>query len=154
MGRDKYLSFILTAPVQDLTGCSDSASVDRLSKFSSTPNTSTHTTPESSPTKRRRVDEPGSSTSQGPQPLTSGVKQKSKGKDLSLLMMGASKSGYSLPKDLLYFGDGTNKENCQEEDWEETAYTTRYETTSQNFVSSSGKEQCTESYQCWQEECR
>ena len=73
----------------DQTGCSDSGSVI-CSEFSSTPNTSVCSTPQASPTRKRRVVP----TPVGP--------TKSKGKDLSLLM--ASQPGLkALPKDSLYF---------------------------------------------------
>ena len=76
--------------------------VENCSEFSSTPNTSTHTTPESSPTKKRRVEEPQPSTSEEAQPSTSSSHKKSKGKDLSLLM--ATQLGKCMvPKDSLYF---------------------------------------------------
>ena len=95
-------SLCFVAPVEDQTGCSDCDLVENCSEFSSTPNTSTHTTPESSPTKRRRVEEPQPSTSEGPQPSTSSSRKKSKRKDLSLLM--ATQSGKCMvPKDSLYF---------------------------------------------------
>ena len=72
----------------DQTGCSDLDSV--CSEFSSTPNTSVQSTPEPTPTRKRKVEEP----SRG---LT-----KTKGKDLSLLL--ATKPGkLALPKDFLYF---------------------------------------------------
>ena len=90
------------APVEDQTGCSDCDLVENCSEFSSTPNTSTHTTPESSPIKKRRVEEPQPSASQGEQPSTSSGHKKSKGKDLSLLM--ATQMGKCMvPKDSLYF---------------------------------------------------
>ena len=90
------------APVVDQTGCSDCDLVENCSEFSSTPNTSTHTTPESSPIKKRRVEEPRPSTSKGAQPSTSSGHKKSKGKDLPLLM--ANQSGKCMvPKDSLYF---------------------------------------------------
>ena len=47
------LSYIFVAPVMDQTGCSDCDLVENCSEFSSTPNTSTHTTPEPSPIKKR-----------------------------------------------------------------------------------------------------
>ena len=72
----------------DQTGCSDLDSV--CSEFSSTLDTSVQSTPEPSPTKKRRVEEP----SRGP--------TKTKGKDLSLLL--ATKPGkLALPKYSLYF---------------------------------------------------
>ena len=76
--------------------------VENCSEFSSTPNTSTHTTPEPSPLKKRRVEESQLSTSEGAQPSTSSSHKKSKGKDLSLLL--ATQSGKCMvPKDSLYF---------------------------------------------------
>ena len=77
----------------DNTGCSDVESVV-CSEFSSTPDTSTESTPESSPTKKRKVDEPKPTTSKG----STGTK----GKDLTLLMKGRTKN-YALPKESLYF---------------------------------------------------
>ena len=92
--KTSCLLLCFVAPVEDQTGCSDCDLVENCSEFSSTPDTSTHTTPEPSPTKRRRVEEP--------QPSTSSGCKKSKGKDLSLLM--ATQSGKCMvPKDLLYF---------------------------------------------------
>ena len=92
--KTSCLLLCFVAPVEDQTGCTDCDLVENCSEFSSTPNTSTHTTPEPSLTKRRRVEEP--------QPSTSSGRKKSKGKDLSLLM--ATQSGKCLvPKDLLYF---------------------------------------------------
>ena len=71
----------------DQTGCSNLDFV--CSEFSSTPNTSVQSTPEPTPTKKRK-EEP----SRGP--------TKTKGKDLSLLL--AAKHGkLALPKDSLYF---------------------------------------------------
>ena len=73
----------------DQTGCSNSGSVI-CSEFSSTPNTSVCSTPQSSPAKKRRVE-----------PIPVGP-AKIKGKDLSLLM--ASQPGpKALPKNSLYF---------------------------------------------------
>ena len=60
-------------------------------------------TPESSPTKKRRVEEPCLSASPEPQPSTSKSVQKSRGKDLSLLMTAQEKGNYPLLKDSLYF---------------------------------------------------
>ena len=71
----------------DQTGCSDSDFV--CSEFSSTPNTSVQSTPEPTPTKKRK-EEP----SRGP--------TKTKGKDLSLLLA-AKRGKLALPKDSLYF---------------------------------------------------
>ena len=87
------LSYIFVAPVMDQTGCSDCDLVENCSEFSSTPNTSTHTTPEPSPIKKRRVEEP--------QPLSS------KGKDLSLLMAGQT-GKCMVPKDSWYFRERNN----------------------------------------------
>ena len=75
----------------DHTGCSDLDSI--CSEFSSTPNTSVHSTPTISPER-----EP----SGGPLPSTSGASSKPKGKDLSLLLATKPK-GAMLPKDSLYF---------------------------------------------------
>ena len=52
------LFYIFVAPVMDQTGCSDCDLVENCSEFSSTPNTSTHTTPKPSPIKKNRVEEP------------------------------------------------------------------------------------------------
>ena len=71
----------------DQTGCSDLDFV--CSEFSSTPNTSVQSTPEPTPTKKRK-EEP----SRGP--------TKTKGKDLSLLLA-AKRGKLTLPKDSLYF---------------------------------------------------
>ena len=90
----------------DQTGCLDCDLVENCSEFSSTPNTSTHTTPEPSPIKKRRVEEPQPLTSEGTQPSISGQK-KSKGKDLSLLMAGQT-GKYMVPKDSLYFREQNN----------------------------------------------
>ena len=108
LGRmnDSCLILYFVAPVVDQTGCSDCDSVENCLEFSSTPNTSTHTTPEPSPIKKRKVEEPQPPTSEGTQPLISGQK-KSKGKDLSLLM--ASQTGKCMvPKDSLYFREQNN----------------------------------------------
>ena len=100
--NDSCLVLCFVAPVEDQTGCSDCDLVENCSEFSSTPNTSTHTTPGSSPIKKRRVEEPQPSTSKGTQPSTSSSHKKSKGKDLSLLM--ANQSGKCMvPKHSLYF---------------------------------------------------
>ena len=95
------LSYIFVAPVMDQTGCSDCDLVENCSEFISTPNTSTHTTPEPSPIKKRRVDKPHPLSLEGTQPSISGQK-KSKGKDLSLLMAGQT-GKCMVPKDSLYF---------------------------------------------------
>ena len=100
------LSYIFVAPVMDQTGCSDCDLVENCSEFSSTPNTSTHTTPEPSPIKKRRVEEPQPLSSEGAQPSISGQK-KSKGKDLSLLMAGQT-GKCMVPKDSLYFREWNN----------------------------------------------
>ena len=91
------MPYTFAAPVEDQTGCSDFDSVEDCSEFSSTPNTSTHTTLELSPIKKRRIE-----GSKGAQPSTSNGQRKPKGKDLTLLM--ANKSGKCMmPKDSLYF---------------------------------------------------
>ena len=95
------LSYIFVAPVMDQTGCLDCNLVENCLEFSSTPNTSTHTTPEPSPIEKRRVDKPHPLSSEGTQPSISGQK-KSKGKDLSLLMAGQT-GKCMVPKDSLYF---------------------------------------------------
>ena len=69
------ISFFFLAPVMDQTGCSDCDLVENCSEFSSTPNTSTHTTPEPSPTKKRRVEKPQPLSSKGTQPSSSGQKR-------------------------------------------------------------------------------
>ena len=80
--------------MEDRTGCSDCDLVENCSEFSSTPNTSVRTTPESSPIKKRRVEEPVTPRSSDP--------KRPRGKDLSLLM--ATQGGNcSMPKDSLYF---------------------------------------------------
>ena len=89
------------APVEDQTGCSDCDLVENCSEFSSTPDTSTHTTPEPSPIKKRRVEEPQPLSLEGAQPSISDQK-KSKGKDLSLLMTGQA-GKCMVPQDSLYF---------------------------------------------------
>ena len=99
------ISFI--APTEDLTGCSDSNSVERLSEFSSSPRSSVHTTPENSPTKQMKYVDNGAvpSTSGTPPPTKSNIQ--SKGKDLTLLMKGNDKSIYRTPRDSLYFSEMT-----------------------------------------------
>ena len=74
LGRmnNSCLTYIFVAPVMDQTGCSDCDLVENCSEFSSTPNTSTHTTPKLSPIKKRRVEEPRPLTSEGTQPSISG----------------------------------------------------------------------------------
>ena len=100
--NDSCLVLCFVAPVEDQTGCLDCDLVENCSEFSSTPNTSTHTTPESSPIKKRRMEEPQPSTSKGAQPSTSSGHKKSKGKDLSLLMA-TQLEKCMVPKDPLYF---------------------------------------------------
>ena len=95
------LSYIFVAPVMEETGCSDCDLVENCSEFSSTPNTSTHTTPKPSPIKKRRVEKPQPLSSEGKQPSIGGQK-KSKGKDLSLLMAGQT-GKCMVPKNSLYF---------------------------------------------------
>ena len=90
----------------DQTGCSDCDLVENCSELSSTPNTSTHTTPEPSPIKKRRVEKPQPFSLEGTQPSISGQK-KSKGKDLSLLMAGQT-GKCMVPKDSLYFRERNN----------------------------------------------
>ena len=75
----------------DQTGCSDLDSV--CSEFSSTPNTSVHSTPETSPQGKG---------GENPQLVTSGASSRPKGKDLSLLLAMKPKNVTS-PKDSLYF---------------------------------------------------
>ena len=108
LGRmnNSCLTYIFVAPVMDQTGCSDCDLVENCSEFSSTPNTSTHTTPKPSPIKKRRVEVPQPLTSEGTQPSISGQK-KSKGKDLSLLMAGQT-GKCMVPKDSLYFRERNN----------------------------------------------
>ena len=100
------LSYIFVAPVMDQTGCSDCDLVENCLEFSSAPNTSIHTTPEPSPLKKRRVEEPQPLSLEGTQPSISGQK-KSKGKDLSLLMAGQN-GKCMAPKDSLYFREQNN----------------------------------------------
>ena len=103
--KTSCLLLCFIAPIEDQTGCSNCDLVENCSEFSSTPNTSTHTTLETSPAKSRRVEEPQPSTSEGAQPSTSSGHKKLKGKDLSLLM--ATHSGKCMvPKDSLYFREG------------------------------------------------
>ena len=78
--NDSSPVFCFVAPVEGQTGCSDCDLVENCSEFSSTPNTSTHTTPESSPIKKRRVVESQPSTMKGAQRSTSSGHKKSKGK--------------------------------------------------------------------------
>ena len=96
-----FISF--TAPTEDLKGCSDSNSVERLSEFSSTPQTSVHTTPGSSPIQPMEV------TMNVALPSTSGEpsvkKLESKRKDLTLLMDSVDKGKYCTPQDSLYFSE-------------------------------------------------
>ena len=71
------------------------------SEFSSTPNTSVGSTPESSPNKGRVVEDDAiPSTSSAPTPKG---RIQPKGKDLSLLMKNADKEHYCTPRDSLYF---------------------------------------------------
>ena len=100
------LSYIFVAPVMDQTGCSDCDLVENCLEFSSTPNTSTHTMPEPSPLKKRRVEELQPLSLEGTQPSIRGQK-KSKGKDLSLLMAGQT-GKCMVPKDSLYFREWNN----------------------------------------------
>ena len=46
--KTSCLLLCFVAPVEDQTGCLDCDLVENCSEFSSTPNTSTHTTPEAS----------------------------------------------------------------------------------------------------------
>ena len=80
------LPFILPAPVQDLTCCSDSNSVERLSEFSSTPQTSVHTTPQDSPIRQVEFVDDGAIPSTSGESSVKKRKIQSKGKDLTLLM--------------------------------------------------------------------
>ena len=89
-----------TAPVQDNTGCSDSGSI-MCSEFSSTPNTSVGSTPESSPLKEKVVED-DAIPSTAPTSATKG-KVQPKGKDLSLLMKTVGKGKYCTPGESLYF---------------------------------------------------
>ena len=91
------------APTEDLTGCSDSNSVERLSEFSSTPQTSVHMTPESSPTRQETLATDGAVPSTSGEPPVKKPKLQSKGKDLTLLMEG--KGTYHTPRDSLYFSE-------------------------------------------------
>ena len=80
-------SFEYSSPCNGSDSCRDSDFV--CSEFSSTPNTSVQSTPEPTPTKKRK-EEP----SRGP--------TKTKGKDLSLLLAAECRK-LALPKDSLYF---------------------------------------------------
>ena len=105
-GSSDILRFIsFAAPNEDLTGCSDSNSVERLSEFSSTPQTSVHTTPESSPTKQAKLANDGAIPSTSGEPPVKKPKLQSKGKDLTLLMESKSKGTYHTPRDSLYFSE-------------------------------------------------
>ena len=146
LGRmnDSCLILYFVAPVVDQTGCSDCDLVENCSEFSSTPNTSTHTTPEPSPIKKRRVEEPQPSASEGTQPLISGQK-KSKEKDLSLLM--ASQTGKCMvPKDSLYFREQNNmartKKTAHKKYWETCTKQVGYKPSSKDFVSGTSQEKC------------
>ena len=97
----------------DQTGCSDGIASDLssvISEFSSTPNTSVCSTPESSPINKRSVvvDEavPSTSTAPIPPPRNHG---QIRGKDLSLLMKSIGRSAYSTPRDSLYFRENMVK---------------------------------------------
>ena len=79
----------------DQTGCSDLDSIG--SEFSSTQNTSVHSTPGTSP-----EPSPQRKPNKEPLPSTSGASSKPKGKDLFLLLAIKPK-GATLPKDSLYF---------------------------------------------------
>ena len=90
----------------DQTGCSDGVASDLssvISEFSSTPNTSVCSTPESSPINQRNVvvDDAIPSTSTAPVPTPKGGQ--SRGKDLSLLMEAHGRDKYYTPRDSLYF---------------------------------------------------
>ena len=90
----------------DQTGCSDGVASDLssvISEFSSTPNTSVCSTPESSPINQRNVvaDDAIPSTSTAPVPAPKGGQ--SRGKDLSLLMKAHGRDKYYTPRDSLYF---------------------------------------------------
>ena len=98
-----YVIILFTAPTEDLTGCSDSNSVERLSEFSSTPQTSVHTTPESSPARQETLATDGAIPSTSGEPPVKKPKLQSKGKDLTLLMEG--KGTYRTPQDSLYFSE-------------------------------------------------
>ena len=86
-----------------LTCCSDSNSVERLSEFSSTPQSSVHTTPEGSPVKCTNYVDDGAVPSTSGAPPVKKLKIQSKGKDLTLLMKSKSKGTYCTPQDSLYF---------------------------------------------------
>ena len=77
LGRmnDGCLVLYFVAPLEDQTGCLDYDLVENCLEFSTTPNTSTHTTQESSPIKKRRVEEPQPPTLKGIQPPTNGWKK-------------------------------------------------------------------------------
>ena len=142
-GLIKSSSFLLcfVAPVEDQTGCSDYNLVENCSEFSSTPNTSTHTTPEPSPTKKRRVEKPQSLFPEDAQPSSSGRK-KSGGKDLSLLMTGQT-GKCMVPKDSLYFREmARTKENGKEEDWKDPSPKLGAQSAPQDAVTGTGEEKC------------
>ena len=90
----------------DQTGCSDGVASDLScvpSEFSSTPNTSVCSTPESSPINQENVvaDDVIPSTSTAPMLAPKGGQ--SKGKDLFLLMKAHGRDKYYTPRDSLYF---------------------------------------------------
>ena len=105
-GSNDILSLMsFAAPTEDLTGYSDSNSVERLSEFSSTPQTSVHVTPESSATKQVTLANDGAIPSTSGEPPVKKPKLQSKGKDLTLLMESKSKGTYRTPQDSLYFSE-------------------------------------------------
>ena len=93
------------APTEDLTGCSDSDLVERLSEFSSTPQTSVHTTLEGSPTKQVKVVDDGAVPSTSGEPSVKKPKSQLRGKDLTLLMGNKNTGTYCTPRDSLYFSE-------------------------------------------------
>ena len=90
----------------DQTGCSDGVASDLscvLSEFSSTPNTSVCSTPESSPINQENVVADDAIPSTSTAPVLAPKGDQSKGKDLSLLMRAHGRDKYYTPRDSLYF---------------------------------------------------
>ena len=99
--NDGCLVLYFVAPLEDQTGCLDCDLVENCLEFSTTPNTSTHTTQESSPIKKRRVEEPQPPTLKGIQPPTNGWKKVKRKR--FILANGQSFGKFLVPKDTLYF---------------------------------------------------
>ena len=103
---------LFTAPTEDLTGFSDSYSVERLSEFSSTLVSSVHTTPENNPNKQTKYVDDGAIPSTSGAPPATRPNPQSKRKDLTLLMKSKGKGTYHTQKDSLYFRrDGTSNQD-------------------------------------------